>query len=58
VTSSKFDSLVQRLRFLRISGEPIEEQERAAKWWAYRHGLDWQHLLTEAQKPGPVQEAK
>jgi hypothetical protein len=58
VTSSKFDSLVQRLRFLRMRGEPIEEQERAAKWWGYRHGLDWQILLTEAQKPGATQEVK
>lgn len=53
-----FDVAVRRVRFLRISGEPIEEQERVAKWWGGRYNLLWQRIMTESQKPGPTDHRK
>jgi hypothetical protein len=50
----EFNIAVRRVRFLRRSGEPIEEQERIAKWWGGRFNLSWQKVMAEAQKPGPT----
>lgn len=51
---SSFDVAVRRVRYLRFSGEPMEEQERIAKWYARTFALNWQRIMSEAQKRGPT----
>jgi hypothetical protein len=54
-----FDLAVRRVRFLRLSGEPPEEQERIAKWWARKFpDLDWRRIVAEAQHKGATDHRK
>ena len=40
------------------SGEPFSEQKRVAKLYERNLGLDWQKLIAEAAKPGPIDSIK
>jgi hypothetical protein len=46
--------VVRRLRYLQWTGAPLAEQVRVAKLYARHLAFDWQELLAEAAKPGPV----
>jgi hypothetical protein len=48
--------MVARVRFMRMQGEPLEEQERLAKAYAAETGADFQRMLLEAQKPGATRK--
>jgi hypothetical protein len=54
VLMSYAEGAIQRLRFMRVSGESSKELKRVARLYQRNLGLDANKLLAEAAKPGSV----